>query len=265
MIDPVRLAFYIPPHLKDFKLRLFERIALQICQRGGRCIRHDVDQLANLAPELVPIVGCTPALRPLIDAWIANGRDWIYWDRGYCRRVFATWLPRGENGGYYRWHLNSYQLQKILDVSNDRWQTMNTKVEPWRRGGRHILIAAPSRTYQQFHRIETWLSDTVDALARITDRQLVIRDKESKRPLQADLADAHCCVTHGSNTAVEAVILGTPVFVHPCSAAALVGRTDLKHIETPTYPERQPWLNSLAYSQFTEFEMCAGKVWKALQ
>jgi hypothetical protein len=60
------------------------------------------------------------------------------------------------------------------------------------------------------------------------------------------------------------VILGCPVFVHPDSAAALVGQTDLKKIETPIYPDRQPWLNAISYSQFDERELIDGTVWRLI-
>ena len=92
----------------------------------------------------------------------------------------------------------------------------------------------------------------------------MIRDKESKRPLQADLEGAHALVSHGSIAAVEAVILGCPVFVHPDSAAALVGRTDLKMIERPAMPDRTKWLHSLAYSQFNERELIDGTLWSLM-
>jgi hypothetical protein len=91
------------------------------------------------------------------------------------------------------------------------------------------------------------MADTIDALARVTDRQLVIRDKESKRSHQSDLdgahAGAHALVTLGSIAAVESVILGCPVFVHPAAAAALLGRTDLSLVEKPAYPDRDRWLS----------------------
>lgn len=178
----------------------------------------------------------------------------------------------------YRWHRDSFQLKKLKDVPCDRWHSdlakirkaggiwssMSTDGLPWKKGGRHIVIAAPTRTYCRFHRCESWIADTIDALARVTDRQLVIRDKESKRPLQLDLDGAHCLVTHASIAAVESVILGCPVFVHPDSAAALVGETDLKKIEYPAYPDREPWLRSLAYSQFNEQELVDGTIWKLL-
>lgn len=258
MIDPSRACLFIPPRLSKFKLKLFERIGTKI----GNVIRQDFDALSALPDDIVPIVGCTPELRPIIDKWRARGRRWVYWDRGYARRVFATWLPRGENGGYYRWHIGSYQLQTLRQVPDDRWRALKIDVAPWARGGSHIVIAAPTRTYARFHRCESWIADTIDALARVTDRQLVIRDKESKRPLQADLNGAHALVTHGSITAVESVICGCPVFVHPDSAATFVGRIDLKDIEKPTYPDRQPWLSSLAYSQFNETELVDGTLWK---
>lgn len=264
MIDPASVCLYVPPNLKAFKRDLFERIGQKIGQLGGR-VSYDIAEIGMLPNGVIPIVGCQPESTDLIAEWRKTSRKWIYWDRGYFRRVFATWLPRGDNGGYYRWHVGSFQAQSIRNVPDDRWRSMRTDVLPWQRGGRHIVIAAPTRTYARFHRCESWIADTIDALARVTDRQLVIRDKESKRDLRADLAGAHCLVTHGSIAAVESVVLGVPVFVHPDSAAALVGHTDLSKIEKPAYPDREPWLRSLCYSQWNESELTDGTLWRMLE
>ena len=264
-VEPRQCVFFIPGHLQKFKLALFERIAAKIQKFGGKVVGGDFNVLKNEAESRIPIVGCTPELRPLIDDWAKRGKQWIYWDRGYARRVFATWLPRGDAGGYYRWHLGSFQAQKIYGCPEDRWKALKIEVQPWKKSGRHIVIAAPTRTYSKFHRTDSWIADTIDALARMTDRQLVIRDEESKRSLQSDLEGAHALVTHGSIAAVESVICGCPVFVDPSSAAALVGQTDIKLIEKPTYPDRQPWLNMLAYSQFNETELIDGTLWRLLR
>ena len=264
VIDPAKTCLWIPPELQKFKLDLFERIGRHIVAKGGSVVRHDPDKLDKLPFDIVPIVGCTPLLTSLYGAWRHSGRKFIYWDRGYARRVFATWLPRGEHGGYYRWHTNSFQLSAVRDVPGDRWEALNIPVQPWRTSGRHIVIAAPTRTYAAFHLCQSWIADTIDRLSRVTDRQLVIRDKESKRSLQADLDGAHALVTHGSIAAVEAVILGYPVFVHPDSAAALVGQTDLRQIERPAMPDRTRWLHSLAYNQFNEAELIDGTLWSLL-
>jgi hypothetical protein len=265
LIDPSKVAFWVPPELKKFKRRLFDRIGAGIKAQGGFVLYDDHTQLWRLPDKILPIVGCSPYLKDFIADWRARARPFIYWDRGYYFRVFATDLPVGINGGSYRWHLNGFQLAKIRDVPQSRWNRQPTKVWPWSTEGRHIVIAEPSLTYQSFHGIEGWTERTVTELKKFTDRRLVFRDKEmqrSGRKLHEDLKGAHCLVTHGSNAAVEAVIMGCPVFVDKTSAAALVGHTDLSKIETPVYPERQSWLNSLAFSQFTEAEMINGSHWR---
>jgi hypothetical protein len=35
-------------------------------------------------------------------------------------------------------------------------------------------------------------------------------------------------------------------------------------LEAPAYPDRQPWLNSLAYSQFDERELVDGTLWRLM-
>jgi hypothetical protein len=269
VIDPAQVAFFIPAHLKKFKLNLFNRIAATIERAGGAVVRGDFDLLDHKARKgRIPIVGCTPEMRPYIDAWRNEGLDWVYWDRGYNRRVFATDLPTGENGGMYRWHVDGFQMQEVRDVPDDRWRATKTDLWPWRQSGTHIVIAEPSPTYQRFHGIEGWTKRTIEELKRHTDRPLVIRDKEMQRfgrKLHDDLNGAHALVTHGSNAAVESVIMGCPVFVHKDSAASLVGRTDLKDIEAPICPDRERWVRSLAYSQFDERELVDGTLWKHLR
>jgi len=102
VINPKDCCLFIPAKLSPFKLKLFERIGHHIKSKGGSFIRGDTGKLAALPDDVIPIVGAMPEIRDLIECWSIRGRKRIQWDRGYARRVFATWLPRGENGGYYR-------------------------------------------------------------------------------------------------------------------------------------------------------------------
>lgn len=264
MIDPATVCLFFPPGLRKFKFLLFSRIGEKIKAAGGRVLHDDFAAVAALPDEVVPIIGGSPELKDTFNGWRARGRKFITWDRGYMRRVFATWLPRGDNGGYYRWTIDGWQMKAILPVPDDRWRALNIEVKPWRTEGRHIVLACPSPTYEKVHGIAGWTDETIRALSLVTDRQLVVRDKETKRPLQADLDGAHCLITHGSIAAIESVILGCPVIVHPDSAAALVGRTKLKFIERLVCPDRTAWLNSLAYSQYSEPELVDGTLWRLI-
>lgn len=276
-VDPGAVCLFIPPGLKKFKLNLFERIGKKIVAAGGSVLRHDYDAVPRLPDEVIPIVGVSPQFRQLYEEWAKRGRNFIYWDRGYLRRVFATWLPTGDSmgvpGGYYRWHLNCFQMNRIRDVPDDRWRFVSKAHPPrdkgiqvgaWNKSGRHIVVADTLPDYWDVFADRHWVERTVAYLRTVTDRKIVVRDKESKTPLNVELAEAHCLVSHGSIAAVEAVVMGCPVFVHPFSAAALVGETDLAKIETPVYPERDAWLRSLAYHQFNEAELVDGTLWRLL-
>jgi len=199
MIDPSKCCLFVGPQLKKFKLDLFLRIGRKIDAMGGSMIHGDFEAVKRLPDDVIPIVGCSPELRQSIEGWTARGRQWIYWDRGYARRVFATWLPRGELGGYYRWHVGGYQMQRVRDVPGDRWAAMATTVKPWAvNPNGHIHIAAGSPTYDRFHQLTDWVERTKAELQKYTPRKITVSDKESKIPLGERINGAHALVTHGS-------------------------------------------------------------------
>src|SRR5262245_7161507 len=271
MIDPKDCAFFIPPNLKKFKLALFERIAGHIRELGGKVIRHDFAELERQAGARIPIVGCSPPFAEAIKRWQSSAIPWIYWDRGYLRRVFATWLPNGHQlgvpGGYYRWQLGAFQMPAIRDVPADRWQALRLDhcLKPWRQAGDKIVIADTLPDYWHVRGLsENWSHELAAQLRQVTDRPIIVRHKESKTPLDVELEGAHCLITHGSIAAVEAVVMGVPVFVDRSSAAALVGSVDLAELERPIFPQRDAWLHSLAYSQFNEKELIDGTLWRLM-
>jgi hypothetical protein len=173
----------------------------------------------------------------------------------------------GIPGGFYRWHVNAPQMREIYPVPADRWNALQLgqEVKPWRKSGRHIVLADTLPDYWNLFSDPGWTARTLAQLKQYTDREIIVRDKESKVPLFEHLKDAHCLVAHGSIAAVEAVVMGCPVFVDPISAAALVGKTDFSQIESPAYPERDQWLHSLAYCQFNEAELVDGTLWRLIQ
>jgi len=260
MIDPQSVALYVPQARKGQKRRLFD----QVGARMGRIVRR-VEAMAQT--DLIPASECFPEMRPLFAAWAAAGRPFLYIDRGYLRRgrMAAAGLGQDPGHGYWRWHRSAWQMETLRPRPPDRLQKLMLPVRPWRAAGSHIVVAAPTDTYARFHGIEGWLDATLEILKDLTDRAVVVRRKYDPVPLDQALRGAHALVTHGSIAAVEAAVMGVPVFVDPVSAARHVGLTDLSLIETPVYPDRAPWLAALAYCQFDEREMIDGTMWRILE
>lgn len=187
-------------------------------------------------------------------------RQWVYGDRGYLRASYGT-----DFSGYFRLTRNAYQLDGLSMVrSQKRWENLSLTMAPWKRGS-HVLVCPPGDVFTAAvggFTAAQWLRDTLAKLAQHTDRKVVIRHKPPQpgvgRPLSTDLQDCHALVTYMSNTAVEAVLAGVPVFCTGRSAARAVGRTDLKDIESPVYPDRQIWAATLAANQWTLDEIRRG-------
>jgi hypothetical protein len=189
----------------------------------------------------------------------AQGLYFFYIDHAYFNRG---------HGKAYRITRNGYEAGPVRDCPNDRASELGVELLQWRKTGREIIVCPPTEYFMQAHGCADWLDVTLARLQKLTDRPLKVRTKpqpgEMAVPLEQALASAHALVTHSSNVAIEAVCLGTPVFVDQASAAAPVGLTDLNLIESPVYPDREPWLSSLAYNQFSFEEIADGRAWRML-
>ena len=89
--------------------------------------------------------------------------------------------------------------------------------------------------------------------------------KYSKKPLSDDLQNAWAAVTFNSNSGVEALLAGVPVFAFDeGSMVWSVCNRSLAGLASPCLPDRKQWLNDLCYAQWTLDEMRAGLAWKHL-
>lgn len=85
--------------------------------------------------------------------------------------------------------------------------------------------------------------------------------------LQKDLDDAHAVVGWTSNALTEAACYGVPVYpMSPGSMATPVADRPLSDIDTiRKMPDRQQWLNDLAYCQWTYEEIKDGTAWSHIK
>lgn len=221
----------------------------------------------RLRPGRVALFG-SPGLWDLLTQAIGEGRDWFYGDKGYFGR-----------GEYFRVTRGAFQpAERTLPAGDSALlEELGVEIQPWNRGGRHILVCPPSALYSGLMRRsgveveggDDWGAWAAGELARYTDRPVRIRTKAaaraSGRPLAADLQDCWAVVAHMSNAALEAVLMGYPIFVLGPSAARPLARTSLAAIEDPYYPDdRREVAAGLAASQWTLEQLAAGDCWRAI-
>lgn len=197
--------------------------------------------------------------------------DHAYFLRGHSG--YGSGPGRKNRDQFYRVVKNAMQHTTVVPRPPDRWENLcriggaeRLRIDPWQKNGKHIVITPPSVFFQDFFGLKHWLQNTVDELKKYSDRPIVIREKPEElryqdwanKPLYEDLKNAWALVTWRSNTAVEAALLGIPVFTDAETGAAPIGLQDLSKIESPVYPEREPWCWSLAYGQFSRKELLTG-------
>jgi hypothetical protein len=206
----------------------------------------------GVKPGVGIIWGLLRGTLELLDASIRREQPWIYLDHGY--------FHRGHYFGHYRLSWCDFQQRNIIERPADRWEQLGVKLEPWRKG-RNIVVCPPSDVVLRLLGEPNWIENVVKELQTKTDRPVIIQTKG--QPFDEALKDAHCVVTIASIAAVEAVSKGVPAFVWENAAAAPVSRTDLE-VESPIYPDREPWCWSLAYGQFTKEEWASGLAWDVM-
>ncbi len=196
--------------------------------------------------------GCLALMRQIL-----SGRlDYVFWDRAY--------VGGGTQSDRLRLTYNGYQ-KVVVDKGRSlaRFEAFGGRLQPWRKGGSHLLLVPPGEAIQDLLCGRSWLDRTLAALRQATNRPIRISHKGDPVPLEERLRDCHAVVTYTSNVAVEAICAGVPAFTAWLAAAGPVaGAIDHVHrpdcIEQPPQPDREAWAASLAWGQFTTGEIRSG-------
>lgn len=211
-------------------------------------------------------------------AWKLARRHLVL-ERGYVRR------DAYHACGWER--LNNHADFRIpVPLPADRRRHCGFELKPWRKDGEHIVLAAQAENDKSLvyrgscTNNNAWCLRTAHQLAALTDRPIVYRPHplhphlihherivrcSRTEPLEECLENAWALVTYSSNSAVEAAMLGVPVFLsNDIGMAWPIANTSINNIEDPWMPDREYWLNGLAYTQWTKDEMAAGLPWLQL-
>ena len=170
---------------------------------------------------------------------------------------------------YFRLTKGDFQPSVIKERPSNRWDSLkreyNLSMKPWRKGGHVLVTLSDPKTYS-FFGVKNWPESLVAEIKKHTDRDIRIRERQSSRPIEEDLRNAHCLVTYASNSVREALLDGVPVFTLGPSIARPMGYTDISRIEEPLYPEnREEFFRHLSYCQFTVEEFGNGFALKIVE
>lgn len=220
------------------------------------------------------------------------GKPLIVVEGGFVCRDFDN-LQRGHWSVGYN-GIKGYGEYSNADSPPDRWDELGLKLFEWNRdtcteeelAKKHILLAAQMTGDISMDGIlpNDWLRDALERIEPYAKHPIRIRlnpkDNRKKtldkwrapheyspveRTIEEDLADAFCMVTYSSNSVVDALIAGVPVFHNGRSIAGSMAKTELEEIEMPLYAveeERQRWANGLAYAQWSGAELFSGEGWE---
>lgn len=204
--------------------------------------------------------GVWPTSLPLFQEATSSGEDWYYVDNSYFD------VARGVQ---WRVSKNAQQCDGVEGFTAGRWERLGLEVAPWRKSGRHILIAHQSPFWYVRHGLEGWAAEMEVVVREFTDRPIRHRGKpgqvaEAPVPLERDFEDCWLVVAHSSAVMVEALLRGIPV-VATGDCALDPMSTAINEIETPFYPDdRERFFAVLASNQWTTDEIRAGVAWTSL-
>ena len=128
--------------------------------------------------------GVTEPTRHLWQQAKAAGRDWYYLDNSYFD------ISRGR---MFRASRNAVQATGLELPDWGRWAALGLKVQPWRKHGRHVIIAAQSQTHMSVvaGQRSSWWRDAFTILQAHTDREIVVRGwRSNKMALASSLAES---------------------------------------------------------------------------
>lgn len=222
----------------------------------------------------------------IIQRMRAAKRPVVILETGYVKRGDGAndYYAAGLNG------LNGRADFRNKDMALDRWQQLGVTIGPYRANHlsnysampAHILVIGqvPWDASVDHHDHLGWIRSTIAKINAISGKPIIFRPHPlaqgvnygllkgaviSANTLADDLHYCHAVVTFNSNTGVDALLDGIPVFSDDeGSMVRAVSNHDLKDIDHPTEFDRTQWAADLAYTQWTVPEIERGWTWRHL-
>jgi hypothetical protein len=197
-----------------------------------------------------------------------RGKHVLVMERGYVGDRFRL-TSLGWNG------LNGFAtFPEYPDDGGERFRAHGGKIEPWRPGGKYILILGQVPTdaslrgakidqdyllwanrLSHIHGLPVYFRPHPD-LAKRGINQTVPGTTLSMGTLREALEGALFTVCYNSNSAVDSVLAGVPCVT--MDAGSMASKVTSSKLETLLLPDREPWAHALAWKQWSIEEIASG-------
>jgi len=261
---------------------VFDSFAHSIFNAGGDVVYNDINSDVAVIWSVL-WYGRMSSNKKVWDLFRSQNKPVIVLEVGGIKRG-TTWKV-GING------INREAIFGPKNNGSERAELFNLKLKPWRVDGEYIIICGQHDKSHQWRNqppMSNWILDTISTIREHTEKTIIIRphprsplplieyefkgvQRQDPQKLDGTYDDfdfnyqnAWAVVNWSSNPATQAVIDGIPVFVGPDSLAWNVGNNSLTNINDPYMPNRQQWLNDLAYTEWTINEIASGLPLKLL-
>lgn len=214
-----------------------------------------------------PFVACGQlwVVEEVVPPAIEKGKPFWLVDNGYYRTSGVFGLG-GEAGHYEMTYRGLTPI--VMDKPDYHRYPAKQVLSPWKHNkDGYVLLALPGPTFGKVVGLDmsVWAHQALRRIRQHTTREIRIRSKRAKGPLQHDLQGAAVVVTHSSNVAVDSVLAGVPAIVAETNPASPVCSTNIADVEYPIMPDRTKWWASLMCQQYTVAEMQDGTAWGYMQ
>ena len=216
----------------------------------------------------IAVFGMLRGTGQLIERAIEKKQDFYYFDHAY---LFGNKHDNSKEIGekIYRLTKNYFHIRDITKLKKADYERIEkykpfVKMKPWQYEGDYILFIPPSDHVKKYYYFNPyWEEETLKTIKKYTRKEIKIRTKEDKTPLEKDLEKAYCTVSYQSTVCIKSIMCGVPSFCENVSMGLPVSLTHLSQIKDPLYtPEREYWIDSLLANQFTMSEIENGTAWK---
>lgn len=184
-----------------------------------------------------------------------KGEPFLYVDHAY--------FDRGYHRGNFRAIYNTIHRTNELDLPNDRRQKFGVKVREWRDWGDFVLLIPAPANPLWFHNEPRWNEEVIERLVKATKREIRVKSGKTNG-LGDSIKNCFALVTHTSVAGVEAACEGVRV-CGPKTSPAYPVSVEIEQIDNAIQPNRDRWVNTLTYSQFSMDELRDGSAWQIIK